>query len=264
MRLLRRKRDVIEEETENESVVEVNVKSKPPFKQHITNYSMHGQEYFHPPPIPEQFCCPPHVHKHPYNHDHRDSRNIPQHPMRNEFHDNCRQFYDPMHPSHRHPKNHYPSPLCPNYDPQYNQLHSPQSPIPQVPLCLKEIEVKSIATQSERKMSLIHKFAKKIQPPVRQDATQQYSAPPVQNKPTLWKSLQEKARQQNPDPMTFSLKTQKQLAQGDMKMRSAVLKKLFYKRNPFSPRNLIVRTLLGKDKSSFGDPPKMYRPRMFL
>ncbi|CAH2086934.1 unnamed protein product [Euphydryas editha] len=259
LRLLRRKRDVIEEETESESTVEVNLKSKPPFKQHITNYSLHGQEYFHPPPIPEQYCCPPHPHKHSYNHDHIDARNIPQHLMRNELHDNYRQFYDPMIPSHRHPKSYYPPPLCHNYDPQCNQLQSPQ-----VPLCLKEIEVKSIATQSERKMSIFHKFAKKIQPPVRQDATQQYSPPPAQNKPTLWKSLQEKAKQQNPDPMTFSLKTQKQLAQGDMKLRSAMLKKLFYKRNPFSPRNLIVRTLLGKDKSSFGDPPKMYRPRMFL
>lgn len=71
-----------------------------------------------------------------------------------------------------------------------------------------------------------------------------------------------KVRQE--DPMKFSFNTQKKLAEGDMKMRNAMLKKLFYKRNPFSPRNLIIKTLLGKDKSSYGEPNVTFRPRMFF
>lgn len=85
-----------------------------------------------------------------------------------------------------------------------------------------------------------------------------------QTKPGLfnWKNVQPKPL--NKDPLAFSYLKQKQLAEGDVKMRNALLKKLFYKRNPFSPRNLIVRTLLGKDKSSYGEPPAIYRPKLFL
>ncbi|CAH0718698.1 unnamed protein product, partial [Brenthis ino] len=251
----RKKKDVIEEVTESESTIAVNTKhkAKPPFKQHITNYAMHGQEYFHPPPIPGTFCPP-----HPEGHC-SYGQGYPHRPLPPEMYSHCKypinQFGMPY--DHRMPPTCNPMvhPPCPNYDP-YNQVP------PQVPLCLKEIEVKSIGTQSQRKMSMFSKFAKKVQP-TQQDASQQYSIPSP-NKPTFWKSLQEKTKQQNSDPLDFSLKTQKQLAQGDMKLRNAMLKKLFYKRNPFSPRNLIVRTLLGKDKSSYGNPPKMYRPRMFI
>ncbi|XP_026501630.2 uncharacterized protein LOC113404802 [Vanessa tameamea] len=258
LRLFRKKKDVIEEESE--TTVHVKPKQKPPFKQNITTYAMHDQQYFHPLPITKQHFGPPHSHEHCYNCDHRNIRNISQHPMRNEFIDKQRLYYDQMIPPHRNPTHYSPVPLCPNYDRHYHQQQTPQ-----VPLCLKEVEVKSIGTQSVRKMSIFSKFTKKIQPPANQYQTsQQYYTPPTQNKPSLWKTWQEKAKQQSTDPLAFSIKTQKQLEQGDMKIRSAMLKKLFYKRNPFSPRNLIIKTILGKDKSSFGNPPKMYKPRMFL
>ncbi|XP_050344947.1 uncharacterized protein LOC126769954 [Nymphalis io] len=253
--LFRKKKDVIEEE----STVDVKSKPGPPFKQNITAYTMHDQQYFHPPPISKHHSCPPHPHEYCYNCDHKNIGNISQHPMRIEFIDKQRVHCDHMISSHRNPINYSPIPLCPNYDPHYKQQRAPQ-----VPLCLKEVEVKSIGTQSVRKMSIFSKFTKKIQPPVNQNISQQNYSTPTRDKPSLWKSWQEKAKQQSTDPLAFSFKTQKQLEQGDMKIRNAMLKKLFYKKNPFSPRNLIIKTILGKDKSSFGNPPKMYKPRMFL
>lgn len=233
-------------------------KPRPPYKQNVTNYVMHGQEYFHRPPMPDR-CCPPHRERQcSYNYG-CQHQPVPLSCNRCEHHVNPPYHYDQRQPNY----NQMPHPQHPSYMPY-------QVP-PQVPLCLKEVEVKSIGTQSQKKVSIFSKFAKKAEP-LRQDVPQQNTQPSTE-KPSFWKTMQEKAKQQQmqqqlkqkrPDPMDFSLKTQKQLAQGDMKLRNAMLKKLFYKRNPFSPRNLIVKTLLGKDKSSFGDPPKMYRPRMFI
>lgn len=245
---------------------------------------MHGQEYFQPPPIPPNYQRPneyqPEYYHPPYNpgvaeyppppliHDIYAPRT--QHPKLRE-----RATAPPFHPKQRPTAPPYHS----SYETHYGQMHQPQ-----VPLCLKEIEVKSIGTQSERKMSIFRKIQKKMQPPMLPDGgsdeydqkncstqTQQtaQNKPAVLTKPLFnWKNLQQKAMQGqnnvNNDPMKFTLKAQKDLAEGDMKIRNAMLKKLFYKRNPFSPRNLIVRTLLGKDKSSFGEPPTIFRPRMFF
>ncbi|XP_038215343.1 uncharacterized protein LOC119834896 [Zerene cesonia] len=265
----RKKKDIIEEVSESESTVEVKLRhnSKPPFPQHIMDYSVHRQEYFHPPPIHDSRYC--HAHDAPHRHACGDDGYGPRtSPYNAHKHRQCQHDHSTPHCYHVQPRE--AAPCCNHdYDAHYNNL--PKAP--QVPLCLKEIEVKSTGTQSDRKMSIFKKFKKKTQPPLVQRPVimqQQHSGgtQTAKEKNVLfnWKTLQQKAKQasSNSDPMKFSLKTQKQLAEGDMKLRNAMLKKLFYKRNPFSPRNLIVRTLLGKDKSSWGEPPKMYRPRMFI
>ncbi|XP_034839853.1 uncharacterized protein [Maniola hyperantus] len=248
----KKKKDMIEEMSESESTVEVEVKPKPPFKQHIQSYAMHGQEYYHPPPIPHPHSCSP-------RHDccHYEPRMSYQHPAPPDFYNHNPHHHDHAPAQHYNPK--YPTaPPYPAHDRHYNQ-------IPQVPLCLKEIEVKSIGTQSERKVSIFQKLANKIPATVQQPAQEASRRNvPVKEKTNFWKSLQENAKQTDNATMNFSLKMQNQLAQGDVNMKNVMMKKLFYKRNPFSPRNLIVRTLLGKDKSSYGNPPKMYRPRMFI
>ncbi|CAK1552686.1 unnamed protein product [Leptosia nina] len=263
MGLFKKKRkDVIEEVSESEGTEEVDVKpkSKPPFKQNIMNYNLHAQEYFHPPPNTrcnncyDHGFCSPHVHT--FGDDGYSAQKASYERCKHRTHPHC-----------------YSTPqYCeiPNVSSAY--CHHDRDPQchngPQVPLCLKEIEVKSIGTQSERKLSIFPRFKKYQAPQARLNPqnTMTTQTPKEKNILFNWEKLKEKATQNasNADPMKFSLKTQKQLALGDMTMRNAMLKKLFYKRNPFSPRNLIVRTLLGKDRSSWGEPPRMYKPRMFI
>ncbi|XP_022124378.2 uncharacterized protein LOC110999570 [Pieris rapae] len=253
----RKRKDVIEEVSESESTVDVDVMphTRSPFKQNILNYNVHAQEFFNQPR--KARCCPAHdsLHEYACGNDH----------VSQEFpYDICKHGQHPQTSTpQRCPMLRVPS-CC--YD--HNHHNPPQ--VPQVPLCLKEIEVKSIGTQSDRKLSLFPRFKKKA--PATQMQLQQHSTittqtPKERNIILNWEKLKQKATKNvssNSDPLKFSLKTQKELALGDTKMRNAMLKKLFYKRNPFSPRNLIIRTLLGKDKSSWGDPPRMYKPRMFI
>ncbi|CAH0406735.1 unnamed protein product [Chilo suppressalis] len=274
--LLKKKKDVIEEVSESESTFEVSIKAKPPFHQEITNYSMHCQEYCNRPPIPTRnepyhSCsgsprgCP---HKCPR---HGSSTQSPMYECYNNHKLPCGHRTDSPYQSPR------PHPSAPPYPNPYGHLHHTQ---PQVPLCLKEIEVKSTGTQSERKMPFFRRFKKRMQEPVsvqrideygaRNCATQTAGKPqPTKILPSSklgnfnWKTLQAKVNELDKSD-NFTYKTQKKLAEGDMKMRNAMFKKLFYKKNPFSPRNLIVRTVLGKDKSSYGEPPMLYRPRLFL
>lgn len=291
--LFKKKRDVIEELSESGSTIEVEVKAKKaPFRQEMMSYMMHEQEYYNRPPqyghgFGYHPVCPDHLsHVNPMQ-----AQYHPCHPPEMSYH------HEQTAPGYRSP--HMPS--APPYPNPYQAHHTHDQP--QVPLCLKEIEVKSIGTQSDRKMNLFGKFTKKMQGPAftipRNQVVEdlQNNAPettndkpnlfnwkaqrkaalpfamtrgkpqPIQlgkDKPALWswKTLQAKVNQLD-QPNSFTYETQKKLAQGDIKMRNAMLKKMFYKRNPFSPRNLIVRTLLGKDKSSYGEPPMMYRPRMF-
>ncbi|KAM3961850.1 uncharacterized protein ACR2FA_004174 [Aphomia sociella] len=269
----KKKNDVIEELSESESTTEVDLNKIPPFRQDITNYMMHDQEYFQQPPVPPtnplyQNSYSP---QHGYDYPHYCGPSYSGYPDRPQSPYN---IYSPsrfQHESAPTQRRHSPQrPTAPPYPNPYNNYNRME---PQVPLCLKEIEVKSIATQSDRKISFFRKFTKKTQPPAAASRSAEYpqkncSTQTAQDKkPGLfnWKNLQAKPTvPSNNDPLKFSYKTQRQLAEGDVKMRNAMLKKLFHKRNPFSPRNLIVRTLLGKDKSSFGEPPMMYRPRMFF
>ncbi|KAJ0180235.1 hypothetical protein K1T71_003639 [Dendrolimus kikuchii] len=271
----KKKKDVIEELSESESTIEVDIKPKlPPFRQDITNYSMYGQEYFQRPLVGPYEPRNPQCYQ-DYPHPPCNPEYPPVNDIYNSHRPHLRQHHEPLHYqsaqqrelSHHQPgpSHHYPGPSAPPYHSyeNYNHLH------PQVPLCLKEIEVKSIGTQSERKMSFLRKMKTKIQTPGQIPQNMDYrktcSTQTAQTKPTLfnWKNLQNLEPKMN-DPMNFTLKTQRELAQGNVNMKKALMKKLFYKRNPFSPRNLIVKTLLGKDKSSFGAPPRMYKPRMFF
>lgn len=345
----KKKKDVIEELSESESVTEEDIKPKNPvFKQQVTNYMMHGQEYFHAPPLKplyerrEEYQPPTNDYRHgkqeyqqgPHGYNIRQPEHLPRthefqlrpqdyqarrheyQPRANEYQHRPHEYQHDYHPPYNPGERGY---LSPRFNDPYGQMHPQQQARPrdhpnvrpphsrlrptappysssydtssysqvQPPLCLKEIEVKSTGTQSERKMSIFRKFKKKMQPPVivthmaaagdhRSFSTQtavntslQMNRPQKMTKPLFnWKSFQEKAKKAIPspdlDPMAYSYQTQKELAQGNLKMRNAMLKKIFYKRNPFSPRNLIVKTLLGKDKSSFGDATGVLRPRMFF
>ncbi|XP_045515932.1 uncharacterized protein LOC123708941 [Pieris brassicae] len=254
----RKKKDVIEEVSESESTIEVEVMphTRPPFKQNILNYNVHAQECFNRPR--KARCCPAHdsLQEYACGNDY----------VSQEFtYDICKHGQHPQ--AHSTPQR-CPMLRAPTCCHDHNHHDPPQ--IPQVPLCLKEIEVKSIGTQSDRKLSLLPRFKKKVQSAqmqLQQHSTITTQTPKERNIILNWEKLKQKATKNvssNSDPLKFSIKTQKELALGDTKMRNAMLKKLFYKRNPFSPRNLIVRTLLGKDKSSWGDPPRMYKPRMFI
>lgn len=258
------KNDAIEELSESESTINFKrQKTRPPFHQNVMNYNMHGQEYYVPPPMSAYF-------NQPHHHQYECSNHQPCHSPRACYSPGYEQTFKH---SAKYSNEHgirspctSPMPPYPNYyDPHYGTAS------PQVPICLKEIEVKSIGTQSVRKMSLLQKFTNKMQVPATKPKESSQTPSSTQNtkeKPGKnlfdWKKLQAKVLEPNTDPFKYSYKTQKRLAEGDIKMRNAMVKKLFYKRNPFSPRNLLVRTLLGKDRSSFGEPPKMYKPRMFL
>lgn len=252
---------------------------------------MHGQEYYQPPLMPSNYPRPNEyqpdynpAYNPPYNSSYNPPYNpgLPDYAQPPPLHD----LYAPQHSRAREQASAppYPTKQRPTAPPLHTAYDTPYKPMqqPQGPVCLKEIEVKSTATQSERKMSIFRKIKKKIQAPV--DTSVEYqntcstqtqatqSKPPQRPmmKPLInWKKLQAKAMAEhgklNTDPMKFSWQTEKELADGDLKIRNAMLKKLFYKRNPFSPRNLIVKTLLGKDKSSYGEPnARNLRPRMFL
>ncbi|XP_028158309.1 uncharacterized protein LOC114351336 [Ostrinia furnacalis] len=277
--LFKKKKDVIEELSESESTMEVEVNAKkPPFRQEVLNYMVHQQDYYNRPPQPSTHYPPPPEFPHSYGchagcPDHLNHVNPMQASYDHHYH--AQELQHQREAAANYASKHH-RPSAPPYPHPYegHQHHTHNQP--QVPLCLKEIEVKSIGTQSERKMTFFKKFSKKVQGPTypvtqkhdqqrtgttqtAKDSNKNNNRPPLFN----WKNLQAKVNQLD-NPPTFSYKTQKQLAEGDIKMRNAMLKKLFYKRNPFSPRNLIVRTLLGKDKSSYGEPPMMFRPRMFF
>ncbi|KAJ8723013.1 hypothetical protein PYW07_004193 [Mythimna separata] len=297
--LKKKKKDVIEELSESESVIDVEVKQRSPrashnpYRQDIMNYMMQGPEYYHPPPMPSNYGRP-----NEYQPEYNPAYNPPFQPPYNPPYNPGLPDYGqppPLHdiyaPRAQPPRREqatapssYPSKHRPTAPPLHTAYDSPYKPMQQPPLCLKEIEVKSTGTQSERKFSIFRKIKKKMKPPAdvevdyhQNTCSTQTQASQPQAKPTRplmkplinWKKLQAKAMAEHNkldnDPMKFSLKTERELADGDLKLRNAMLKKLFYKRNPFSPRNLIVRTLLGKDKSSYGEPmTKGLRPRMFL
>lgn len=262
----RKKKDAIEELSESDSTIAVEVKSKPPpFRQEVTNYMMNNQEYYHPPPIPPMHSYQEHTHEY-------QNQQAPCFP--GGHHRPVQEIFNPqsVHQQtiHEHKDHHYhptPNPTAPPYSQSFDNYIPPP---PNIPFCLKEIEVKSIGTQSDRKMSFFEKMKTKIQVPVQSARSEDYpqkncSTQTSQNKPGLfnWKEFEKKPNK-NTNPMAFSYLKQKQMAEGDMKMRNAMLKRLFYKKNPFSPGNLLVRTLMGKDKSSFGEAPTMYRPKMFF
>lgn len=337
-----------------------------PYRQAVTNYMMHGREYYNNPPVPHDYA----EHRYPLDYaDHVDnyaenpaplnyaeragprhyaenpnSRHYAENPDRRDYpktpkprdhaersdprfyadHMNYAERLDPreyMEPPIR--RNHSKSPINRDYSGRYQQDYQPPynpamayPPLPsvpdndpyfdprmhhtrrpsvppaqyppdfggyghmqsaasaQVPLCLKEIEVKSMATQSERKLSFFHKIKQKMHNPAEpvnnkpqalatQTKNRMWQAPP--EKPSLWKTWQTKAMEGKEDNMAYSYMQQQRLAAGDTNMRNKMIKKMFHKRNPFSPRNLIVRTLLGKDKSSYGNPPAAaVRPRIFF
>ncbi|XP_022820239.1 uncharacterized protein LOC111352116 [Spodoptera litura] len=287
----KKKKDVIEELSESESAVEVPVKPMPPrapYQQEITNYMMQEPEYYRPPPPMTSYYPRPHE----YHPDYHPPYNpgLPEYQPPQAIHD----YYGPRMPypgmveqasaPPLHPKE---RPTAPPYHSTYDNPYKPMQQ-PQVPLCLKEIEVKSIATQSERKMSIFRKIKKKMQLPQLQlqpqpmpqssddDNYQKTCSTQTQvaetkfgpvTKPLFnWKKLQAKAmaNQSEVDTMkNFTALAQKELADNDLKMRNVMMKKLFNKRNPFSPKNLMVQTLLGRDKN-YIEPPVMFKPKLFL
>ncbi|KAF9411188.1 hypothetical protein HW555_009961 [Spodoptera exigua] len=289
----KKKKDVIEELSESGSVIDVPVKpisQRAPYQQEITNYMMHEPEYYHPPPLTSYYQRP-----HEYHPDYNPPYNpgLPEYQPPPPIHD----YYGPRMPypgtaeqasaPPLHPKE---RPTAPPYLSSYDSPYKPMQQ-PQVPLCLKEIEVKSIGTQSERKMSIFRKIKKKMQPlqplshtpPIPQSSdddnyqktcstqTQVAEAKfaPVTKPFFNWKKLQSKAMMGNGsvdvDPMKkFTAIAQKELAENDLKIRRAMMKKLFNKRNPFSSKNLVMQTLLGKDKPHYIEPPVMFKPKLFL
>lgn len=271
---------------ESDSTMEVDVKSKhihAPFRQNITNYAMHGQEYYHRPPVPQyvrpEYGQPPYDQRAYYNALTPEPGEFTPHRVHQQTileHASSGHYQQPSAPP-------YPGP----YEPHYGHMHSPYAP---QPLCLKEVEVKSTSTQSEKKFSFFNKGLRKGQRPAtarasvfrsehdpRNCSTQ--TAPFLRNNYPTTYELQKKEKSRffsafqnlqkgdyddvGENPKNYGYKTHKRLAEGDLKMRNVLLKKLFFKKNPFSPRNLMVRTLLGKDKSNYGVPPTM-KTRMFF
>lgn len=252
--------------SENESIIEVEIQKKPPFRQEVTNYMMNNQVYDSPPPAPQNYRQPYYSHD---NHPPYDP--TMQNYQPNPYYENDPRMYQKELPRGGRPHHHPGHPTAPPYSTPYenpyenfNQMQS------QVPLCLKEIEVKSMGTQSERKMSFFRKIKQKIQPPIEQtrDGRARHFATQTNtdknNKPGLWKSLQTKAFEGKKEPLAYSFTQKQKLAKDHNNLTNVMVKKMLYKRNPFSTRNLLVRTLMGKEKTSFGNAPPVYRPSMFL
>lgn len=260
-RLFKNKKESTEDICESESTIDVEIKKKHPFRQDITNYMMQGQEYYRPPPVLQDYYPHPQ-----YRHDYSPPlnpamQNSPPPPANYPYPDPRMQQQQPPSP---HYHSGYPSapPFANAYD-SYNQMQT------QVPLCLKEIEVKSMSTQSERKMSFFRKIKQKMQPPVEQkrhDNAKNF-ATQTKQKPGFWKSLQTKAMEDyNVDPLAYSYIEQKKISDGNKKMTNAMLKNMFKRRNPLGTKNMILNTFLGKDKPSFAYPPdpRKYRPPKFI
>ncbi|KOB69895.1 Uncharacterized protein OBRU01_15439 [Operophtera brumata] len=257
----KKKKESIQDISESESTIDVEINKKPPFRQEITNYMMQGQEYYRPPPVQEYYRHPQYRHDPipPFN---PAMQNSPTPSVTYPYHDSR------MQPQKR-PSPHYHSgyPSAPPFTNAYESHNQIQT---QVPLCLKEIEVKSMSTQSERKMSFFRKIKQKMQQPVEQTrlhSANNYATQTTTKKPGIWKTLQTKAMEANRmDPLAYSYREQKKIAEGNVKMTNTMLQQMFKRRNPFSPKNLILKTMLGKGKPSFADPtdPRNYRTSMFL
>lgn len=271
---------------ESDSTLEVDMKPKhthAPFRQNITNYVMHGQEYYHRPPVPQyvrpEYGQTPYDPRAYYNPLTSEASEFTPHRVHQQTileHASSGHYQQPSAPP-------YPGP----YEPHYGHMHSPYAPQP--PLCLKEVEVKSTSTQSEKKFSFFNKRPRKKprpstahasvfrgEPDPRNCSTQ--TAPFLRHSYPLTHELQKKEKpgffsafknlqkgdydEVGENPTTYGYKTHKRLAEGDINMRNALLNKLFFRKNPFSPRNLMVRTLLGKDKSKYAAP--VMKTRMFF
>lgn len=155
----------------------------------------------------------------------------------------------------------YTSEQC--YHPAMFQQHAP--------LCLKEIEVKSTATQSDYWVnepkksffgSLLSKFQNvKIENTIHDNyltTSTQTKSPkkePEKMAPFFWKN------NWNADPLNNK---QKLLPTGNMNLKNDLFKKLFSKRNPFSPSSMVVRSLMGKDKTNYGMSTGVLKPKMFF
>lgn len=269
---------------ESDSAPEVDVKPKhthTPFRQNITNYVMHGQEYYQRPPVPQyvhpEYGQPPYDHRAYYPMTPETSEFTPHrvHQQTILEHASSGHYQPPTAPP-------YPGP----YEPHYGHMHAPY--VPQPPLCLKEVEVRSASTQSEKKFSFFSKRSRKGQrQATAQGAVSRWEQDPktcsTQTAPFLKNSdwhTYESQKKEKPgffsalknfqkgnfddvggNPRMFPFSTQNRLTEGDNKVRNVILKKLLIKKNPFAPRNMVVRTLLGKDK--FNITPAA-RTRMFL
>ncbi|XP_063359827.1 uncharacterized protein LOC134649046 [Cydia amplana] len=262
LRLLRKsskknRKENIHEVCLSEPSIEVDVMPKGNnFKQEFASYAMHGQEFLRPPPLRHDPRFPP-----TYDYDY-SPYNSPMtdysgpRPLNDRY-----NRYDCMPPE---------GPVM--YDNSYEQCSHATKP--QVPLCLKEVEVRSIGTQSEKKTTFRMFSQKKqrkddaVSPPprplvsiLRDDRRTDTKIPDKKpENPRKLFNLKPKAAASKSEPMAaLTDKIQKDLTKNDKTMTNAMLRKLFYKRNPFSPQNRFVRTIMEKDT-----PTYKWRPRLFL
>ncbi|KAI8435401.1 hypothetical protein MSG28_003718 [Choristoneura fumiferana] len=278
----KKNKEVITELSESEKTIEVDVLPRhagPPFRQEVSNYMMYGQEYYQQPPIP-----PFGPQRHPRAHSPRyDYRYPPYDPRRAAFsnagmNDMYDTYRERQHESPPYYPGMHPQASAPPYTSSYETpcSHNLQ---PQIPLCLKEIEVRSTGTQSERKMPFFKKFSQKKKQSatflMQEEQNNVAAAQATQNKPKMfsWKQLQAKASKTAYDlePIEYSLKTQKKLAEGDIKLRDALLAKLLKRKNPFSRKNMLMRTLMaGKESAGWNGPGVLQKtgairsPKMFM
>lgn len=129
-------------------------------------------------------------------------------------------------------------------------------------------------------MPFFKKFSQKKKPSatvlMQEEQKNVAAAQVAQNKPKMfsWKQLQAKQEatksRYDLEPIEYSLKTQKKLAEGDIKLRDALLSKLLKRKNPFSQKNMLARTLLGGKESAGWNMPgikkngTMRSPKLFM
>ncbi|XP_047988731.1 uncharacterized protein LOC125228277 [Leguminivora glycinivorella] len=261
LRLLRKhskknKRENIHEVCHSEQSIEVDVVPKGnAFNQEFATYAMHGQEFLRPPPPRHDPRCPP-TYDHDYSpYDSQMTDYSSPRPVTDRY-----NHYDRMPPE---------GPVM--YDNSYGEQCSHPTP-PPGPLCLKEIEVRSVGTQIEKKTTF-RMFSQK-----KEKGDDADSPPPrplvsiLRNKLEDTKSdtkpgkgrklfnVKPQATASKSEPMaSLTEKIQKDITKNDNTISTAMLRKLFYKRNPFSPQNRFVRTIMEKDT-----PVYTWRPRLFL
>lgn len=233
-----------------------------PYRQQMMNYMMHGQEYFRQTPLLPRRAYPSKSPEYSYQHPGgiESRRGYSYSPFKHP--------YEPHPPvtGDIHYGSQYPG-TSPSYSTSFDPRYNPAQP--QVPLCLKEVEVKSMGTQSERKKSFLEILKRRMagaKPQIDPVEEAKNNVEKITKRTGLlnWKNFNEKTMQKNAGNLNLTYKyTQQQLAQTDMTIRDAMIKRFFHKRNPFSSRNPILQTLLGKDKP-MQEPVNLLQPRIIV
>lgn len=121
----------------------------------------------------------------------------------------------------------------------------------------------STSTQSEKKLSFFKKLTMKL-PQAKYNDDDYYPSNSTQKKKVKKPGLFNSVPQRPSDIALFTHAEHKKMVLGDTKIRDECLKRMLKKKNPFSSKNLLLKTLMGKDTEPKFDPMKMMRSKLLM